>query len=116
MARKKLNLATAKQADGSLPTVRDVYSMVGISATPYRITSRADYVKAINGMNLPELHDEAYRVGVMTHPDRHTQISRLEMKFIQESTKFGAGIPTVAQGNGDPALRAEAEKTLSRGR
>ncbi len=117
MARKKLNLATAKQADGSLAAVRDVYSMVGISATPYKITDRNAYSKAIGGLSLPELHEEAYRVGVMTHPDRQTQITRLEQKFITESTKFGAGIPAV-QSNGvqDPDLKAQAEQILSRGR
>lgn len=117
MARKKLNLATAKQADGALAPIRDIYSMVGISSTPYRITDRAAYGKSLGALSLPELHEEAYRVGVMTHPDRQTQINRLEQKFITENTKFGAGIPSVtSQGNDDPDLRAEAEKILSRGR
>lgn len=117
MARKKLNLATAKQADGALAAPRDIYSMVGLSTTPYRITDRTAYSKSLAALSLPELHEEAYRVGVMTHPDRQTQIGRLETKFISENTKFGAGIPAVAnQGTEDPDIRAQAEKILSRGR
>lgn len=115
MARKKLNLATAKQADGALPAPRDIYSMVGISTSPYRATGRAEYSKTVNGLSLPELHEEAYRVGVMTHPDRRTQIGRLEEKFIRESTKFGAGVPTVVQEPMEADARAAAEKILSRG-
>ncbi len=117
MARKKLNLATAKQADGALAPIRDIYTAVGISAVPYQVKNRAEYSRAIGNLSLPELHEEAYRLGVMTHPDRQTQIDRLEQKFISESTKFGAGIPAVrSQGVQDPDLRAEAEKILSRGR
>jgi hypothetical protein len=117
MARKpKINLATAKQADGALAAPRDIYSIVGLSATPYRIKGRADYSKWLESANLDELHEEAYRVGVMTHPDRRTQLARLEQKFIQESTKFGAGIPEVQNPTISAEDRAAAEKILSRGR
>ena len=117
MARKKLNLATAKQADGALAPIRDIYSAVGISTIPYKAKDRAEYSRLVASLSLPELHQEAYRLGVMTHPHRQTQNDRLEQKFITESTKFGAGIPAVkSQGVQDPDLRAQAEKILSRGR
>ncbi len=117
MARKKLNLATAKQADGALSPIRDIYTAVGLSTIPYKAKDRGEYSRTIGSLSLPELHEEAYRLGVMTHPDRQTQIDRLEQKFIAESTKFGAGIPAVqSQGVEDPDLRAQAEKILSRGR
>lgn len=117
MARKpKLNLATAKQADGALAAPRDIYSIVGLSATPYRIKERGDYAKWLDSANLDELHEEAYRVGVMTHPDPRTQKERLEHKFISESTKFGAGIPEIVNPTISAEDRAVAEKILSRGR
>lgn len=117
MARKpKLNLSSAKQADGALAAPRDIYSIVGLSTTPYRIKERADYSKWLDSANLDELHEEAYRVGVMTHPDPHTQKTRLEQKFISESTKFGAGAPEIKNPTISAEDRAAAEKILSRGR
>jgi len=119
MARKKrLDLATAKVADGQLMAGASVYSLVGITDSRYKHKSLASYSKMLNGMDLIELQDHAYEVGTLAGSDRHSLIERLERKFIEESRKFGA---TAAQPE-DPSLdatedlREQAKKIVSRGR
>lgn len=118
MARKsKLNLATAKVADGALRAHKSVYDICGIATTSYKHKDLASYSSMLGSMNLMDLQDHAFKVGVLAGPDRTTLIDRLERKFLQENAKF---IPTFeqpeAQKNGDAATRAEAERIISRGR
>lgn len=116
MARKspKLNLQTSKVADGASPA-RSVYELVGIPTTSYRHKTLASYTKMINGLNMIELHDHAYDLGIPTHPDRHTLIDRLERHFIQENAKFSPAIDQ-PQSAINEDLREQAERITARGR
>lgn len=117
MARKqpsKLNMRTAKVADGASPAT-SVYEIVGLGTTSYKHKTLASYTKMVNGLNMMELHDHAYELGVPTHPDRHTLIDRLERHFIQENAKFTRA--TEQPDNSiDESSREAAEKIISRGR
>lgn len=114
MARKRLDIATAKTSNGALPA-RSVYEAVGIPTTSYKHKTLAEYSKMINSLDLIQLQDHAYEQGVLAGPDRTTLIDRLERKFIQENAKFA---PTFSQPDNkiDEDLRAQAEKIISRGR
>ncbi len=85
MAKKKLNLDTAKQVDGALPTVRSVYDLVGAQTLRYRETSFGSYQSRLRRMNLLELHDHAFEVGEVPSPSQDAMIDRLERRFLREN-------------------------------
>lgn len=114
--KSKINLATAKIADGQSRSVQSVYEMVGLSNTNYKHKSLADYSKMINGLNLIELQDHAFNIGSLPGPDRTTLINRLERKFATENARFSAGVEQPDNSSGDPDVRSQAEKILSQGR
>lgn len=119
MARKsKINLATAKVADGALKAPKSVYEICGIGTTSYKHRSVAEYSKMLNSLNLIELQDHAFQVGVLAGPDRNTLIGRLEDKFSLENSRFSPAIGQTKDGSkdADPAMRAEAERIISRGK
>jgi hypothetical protein len=116
--RKKVNLATAKTADGEVRTPTSVYEILGISTHGYKTTSLASYSANIKTMNLAQLHEEAYARAVLATDDRATLIERLEKKFIQETSKFKTGTGrTFDEAPAAPETeREQALRTLSRGR
>lgn len=117
MARKKVNLATAKVADGRAQS-RSIYEMVGLPTSSYRCKTLAEYSKMINNLSVIELQDHAFQIGSLAGYDRATMIDRLEQKFIRENSKFATGAESVedpAKGSSD-AVRAEAARIISRGR
>lgn len=118
MARKaKINLATAKVADGEVRGNTSIYAMCGIATTSYKHTTLAAYSKMINSLNLIELHDHAFQVGTLAGPDRNTLINRLEEKFLRENSKFSPAIgQPIEAPKGSSEARAEAERIISRGR
>jgi hypothetical protein len=76
------------------------------------------YSKMLGSLNLIELQDHAYEMGVLAGPDKHSLVDRLERKFIQDHAKFAPGLQSADDPslNADPDMRAAAEKTISRGR
>lgn len=117
MARKqpsKLDMRTAKTADGAAPA-RSVYELLGIPASSYKHRTLAEYSKMVNSLNLIELYDHAFEIGVSGNPDRNTLIRRLEDHFIQENAKLSrVGDPV--DNSIDENLRQQAEKITARGR
>lgn len=121
MARKKkLDLATAKQADGALPSMRQIEEMVGIKGTSYWEKSYGEYQTMLRSKNLIELHDHAFEVGVVPASHRDMMIDRLERKFLQENPDArDKHLASVRAGNGDTGdlpIEDQAKLILSRTR
>lgn len=116
--RKKptINLATAKATNGAQLAPRSVYEICGISQSTYKHDSLAAYSRMLNGLNLIELQEHAFGIGIPAGPDRSTLIDRLERRYLQENSRFRAGIDEPAASTASADQRAEAERILSRGR
>lgn len=117
MARRqpsRVNLHTSKMADGAAPT-RGVYELLGIPTTSFRHKTLAEYSKMVNGLNLIELYEHAFELGVSANPDRGTLIKRLEDHFIQENAKFSR-VNEQPDNSINDSLREQAEKIVARGR
>ncbi len=116
--RKKptINLSTAKIADGASVAPRSVYAICGISESTYKHRSVAEYSKMLNSLNLIELQEHAFGIGIPAGPDRNTLIDRLERRYLQENSRFRGGIEQPAANGATADQRAEAERILSRGR
>ncbi len=118
IAKKKLNLSTAKTADGALQAPRTVYELIGKPITHYREKTLEEYSKMLGSLDLSELHQIAYKEGVLAGPDRHNLIGRLESRYVSVMAKaYGPrSQPADPSLGGDPAIRAEAERIVARGR
>jgi hypothetical protein len=117
--RKKVNLATAKVADGEVKSPTNVYDIVGIPTHRYKTTSLASYSANLKAMNLIQLQEEAYNRAVLATESRDILIDRLERKFIQETSKFKTssdGRSFEAQPVKEESLHDQALRILSRGR
>ena len=86
--RKKVDLSTAKVADGELKSSTSVYELLGISTHGYKTSNAAEYTMQLRGMNLLQLQEEAYARAVLPTENKDILIDRLEKKFIQETSKF----------------------------
>lgn len=115
--KAKLNLATAKVADGALATPKSVYEICGIRDGRYGGTKNVgDYERSLAKMDLIELQDEAYNKGVTPNQNRDIIIERLVRGFLQErsaSRMPDAGSPDTGASE---ELREQARKVLARGR
>lgn len=113
---KKLDLATAKVADGQLKSPASVYEICGMITNAYGTTSLETYSKRLAEMNLIELQDHAYKIGALATNDRSVLIDRLERKFIQEVSRFRATGQETSKDSGNNESREAALRILSRGR
>jgi hypothetical protein len=118
MARKKkLDLTTAKTADGALYSPKSVYEIVGLNDSLFPTSNYEEYQKLLSTMNTIDLVDHAYRLGVVATSDRQSLIDRLERKFLQERARSSVHTDSVdAAGGADAESRKIAERILSRGR
>lgn len=85
MGRKKFNPATTQMADGAMPAIHSAYELMGIKNIKYRERSFAAYQSQLRRMNMVELHDHAFEVGVLAGSSKETVIANLERKFLQEN-------------------------------
>ncbi len=83
--RRKLDLATAEQADGALAAPRSAYEIAGIQDTHYREKTYAAYEKKLTAMGLDELHDLAYDQAVVGSDSRAETIKRLLDKYLTDN-------------------------------
>lgn len=113
---KKIDLSTAKVADGQLKASSSVYEMCGMNTNPYGTTSLETYTKRLAEMNLIELQDHAYKIGALATNDRSVLIDRLERKFLQEVSRFRATGQETGKGAAVAEQRETALRILSRGR
>lgn len=113
MPKKKVDLATAKVADGALVSGRSVYEICGNRYSKYKTADLNVYRKTIAAMNLLELQDHAYEVGVTANQDRRVLVDRLEQEFRRHNVQLPR---ESAQPEGEHSLRDQAMQILSRGR
>ena len=123
MARKtkgKINLETASVADGSLKPFNSVYELAGIKNVSYREKSFAAYQNTIRSMNLLELHDHGFSIGVPAGATKDIMLDRLERKFLQENpNERAAYIKARDEGKTDEqelTVAQRAELIMQRGR
>lgn len=100
--RGRLDLATAQQSDGALPSFKSVYDLVGIRDVRYRHATFASYSAWLKTQDLAELHDHAYEFALAMSPSRGVMIDRLEGKYLQENPEQRVALAD--------ARRAEATK------
>lgn len=116
--RKKLDIATAQQADGALPSFTSVYELVGIKDRRYMERTFADYSARLDQMGLPELHDHAYNMGVVPSPSRGLMIKRLQERFLDENPDQRAAVVAerAKKASAPQTLDEQVEDILSRSR
>ena len=118
-ARKKVNLSTAKVADGEVKSPTSVYEILGISTHGYKTNNLDTYSRDIKAMNLMQLQEEAYERAIIATENRDILIDRLEKKFIQETSKFKAASSKLTDKKEEPkeeSLKDQATRILARGR
>lgn len=113
---KKIDLATAKVADGELKAPVSVYEICGISENAYGTTSFESYKKKLASMNLIQLQDHAFKIGALATQDRSVLIDRLERKFLQDTARLRATGQKKADSDPTAANREQALQILARGR
>ncbi len=118
--KKQLDLSTASVADGSLKPVRSVYELMGIKNVSYREKSYGAYQDQLRRMNVIELQDHAYEVGVVPGATKDSMIDRLERKFLQENPDqrdaYYAAKAAGASNAPELSLEEQAQRILARGR
>lgn len=85
---KKLNLASAKIADGALNSPKSVYEIIGYDPNHYKTNDLSSYSNSLRGLPLYELQSEAQRLGITPGFTRDICIKRLEERFAREQKKF----------------------------
>lgn len=115
---KKVNLATAKVADGALESPKSIYEICGIASHSYNTSNLEEYKRSISSLNLMQLQEEAYNKGILPTDSREMLLDRLERKFIGEVSKFKTSKGQTFESKDTPAeaLRREALNILSRGK
>lgn len=117
MARKKIDLSKAKTADAALRAPKSVYEIIGLNDSIFPTESYQEYQKILANMNMVDLVDHAYKIGVVATSDRNSLIDRLERKFLQDRSRFSTAVePKEAAEGSEEAMRKEAERIISRGR
>lgn len=118
--KKPLDLATAEQADGALPSFRSAYELVGIKDVKYRARTFAAYQSDLRAMDLVELQDHAYELAVVPSPSRQIMIDRLEEKYLRENPEQREALVAARQARealGESESIAErAEKIMAQAR
>lgn len=115
--RTKLNLTTAKIADGSLPAPANVYEIIGHKTSVYRTSNYGEYQRFLKGLNLADMQDHAYDVGEVPIDSRDVLIDRLERRFLEETSKFAAAKAKSNDQRGQPAtLDPRTAEFMRRGR
>lgn len=104
-----LNLDTAIQADGALKPLRSVYELIGLKNVSYREKTYAAYQEQLRRMDLAQLHEHSYQVGVAGGATKEIAIDRLERKYLTENPEQRDQM--IAERNA--ALRDEGELTVS---
>lgn len=82
---RRLDLATAEQADGALPAFRSVHEISGMNDVRYRHNTFAAYRAHLRSLNLIDLQDHAYAFAVVPSQSAQTMISRLEEKYLRDN-------------------------------
>lgn len=117
---KKLNLATAEQADGALSSPRSAYEICGIADVKYREKTFAGYSARLHAMDLIELQDHAYELAVVPSPSAQVMIDRLEEKFLRENPVERAAVAKAraeaAERGESDSIERQAERIMARGR
>lgn len=115
-----LNLDTAIQADGALQAPRSVYEIVGIRNVSYREKTFEAYQSALAKMDLIELQDHAYALGVPPGATRTIAIARLEEKYLRENPherdRVVAARQATVKDDEQLSIKERAERILARGR
>jgi hypothetical protein len=115
--RQKINLATAEQADGALPSFKSVYELCGIKDIKYRESTFAAYQTRLRAMDLIELQDHAYELAVVPSPSAQIMIDRLEEKYLRENPEQRAALAAArAARGGVETLEEQTERILAQGR
>ena len=121
--RGKLDLSTATVADGAQKPIRSVYELVGIKDIKYRETTYGSYQGRLKKMNLIELQDHGFSIGVVPASSRDIMIDRLERKYLQENPdareQYHAErtAAQVAAGDDDKlTVRQRAERVMEKAR
>lgn len=116
--KRKLNLATAEQADGALPPIRSAYQLMGIQDDKYREKTFASYQARLRKMDLAELQDHAYEMAVPPSPAAHVMIDRLEDKYLHQNPEQRQLVNEQrARENGRTmTIKEQAERVMARSR
>jgi hypothetical protein len=108
--RKRVNIATAKVADGEIKSPTSVYEILGIPTHGYKSSSLAAYSADLRGMNLYQLQEEAYNRAVLATDSKEVLIDRLEKKFIQETSKFKTAVGASDRSFNQAPSKEESER------
>lgn len=118
--KEPLNLATAMQADGALKPLRSVYDLVGVKNVTYREKTYAAYQEQLRRMDLAQLHEHSYQVGVAGGATKEIAIDRLERKYLLENPEqreqMIAERNAALQGEGELTVAEQAARIRARGR
>ncbi len=104
-------MSKAQVANGALPAPVSIYGMLGISTDTYRAKNIQEYSKNLANMDLLQLQEEAYEVGIAAFGNRANIIDRLERKYLQETTKY-AGVGQETADDMTPELREQGMKAM----
>lgn len=116
--RPKLDLATAKVADGALATAATVYDLIGHKTSSYRTADYGEYQRFLKTLNLADMQDHAHDVNEVPIDNYEVLRDRLERRFLEENSKFEvARARANQQRNGPPnALDPKLADFMRRGR
>lgn len=114
----KIDLATAKTADGATHTATSVYEICGIRSHSYNTNSYDVYKRNLASMNLMQLQEEAYERGIIASGSSEAIVDRLERKYLQEAGRFRTNPTDRVDGRVEDkdTQRDEVMRILSRGR
>jgi hypothetical protein len=119
-SKKTIDIGSATVADGSLKPFRSVYELAGIKNVSYWEKTFAAYQSKIRSMNLLELHDHGFTIGVPAGATKDIMIDRLERKFLQENPhERDAYLKARDEGKkdeGDLSVEERAALIMQRGR
>ncbi len=121
-SKKQFDLSTSQVADGALKPLRSVYEIMGVKNVSYREKTYASYQDQLRRMNVIELQDHAYEIGVLAGSTKDSMIDRLERKFLQENPEQrDAHIAARAAANGKTeadgeSIADQAARIIARGR
>jgi hypothetical protein len=84
--KKKIDMDKMSQTHGALASPRPVTEVMGYG-NPYSTAVYEDYRKQIKAMTDIDLHDHAYKVGVVPVTNRSILEDRLEKQFLTAQSK-----------------------------
>jgi len=113
---RKLDLATAKIADGALTAPANVYEIIGHKVSVYTTSDYLTYQKQLRGMALYDMQEHAHEVGEIPTDNREVLIDRLERRFLEATSKFAAAKAKSSDSNTAVSADSKVLEFLKRGR